>query len=51
MSELVKLDITALQTKIVDLEAKITILEQAQMPADVKQKLDDVLNWILTSST
>ena len=51
MSELVKLDTTALEAKILELEAKVNRLQQTQMPDDIKQKLTDVLNWIIASST
>jgi phage shock protein A len=47
--ELVKVDETALKTKVTELETKIAQLAQTQMPDDIKQKLKDVLTWIITT--
>ena len=52
MSELIKLDETSLQTKVLDLEARLTNLESkagTPMPDDIKQKLKDVLTWIVST--
>lgn len=49
MSELVKVDETALQAKVTELEAKIAALSQIQMPDDIKQKLKDVLTWVIAN--
>jgi len=49
MSELVKVDETALEAKVTEIEAKIVALSQAQMPDDIKQKLKDVLTWVIST--
>lgn len=49
MSELVKVDETALETKVTELEAKIAALSQTQMPDDIKQKLKDMLTWVIST--
>ncbi len=49
MAELVKVDETALQTKVTELETKIAILSQIQMPDDIKLKLKDVLTWVIST--
>ena len=49
MSELVKVDETALEAKILELEVKMAVLAQAQMPDDIKEKLKDVLTWIISN--
>jgi phage shock protein A len=49
MAELVKVDETALKTKVSELEAKILALSQTQMPDDVKLKLKDVLTWVIST--
>ncbi|MCJ7634202.1 hypothetical protein MUP77_17665 [Candidatus Bathyarchaeota archaeon] len=48
-SELVKVDETALKTKVTELEAKIALIAQIQMPDDIKQKLEDVLTWVIAN--
>lgn len=47
--ELVKLDETTLKAKVTDLEAKIVALTQTQIPDDIKQKLKDVLTWVIST--
>jgi hypothetical protein len=47
--ELVKVDETALKAKVIELEAKIVALTQIQMPDDIKQKLKDVLTWVIST--
>ena len=47
--ELVKVDETALKAKVIELEAKIALLAQTQMPDDIKLKLKDVLTWIIST--
>jgi len=47
--ELVKVDETALKAKVVELEAKIALIAQPQMPDDIKQKLKDVLTWVIAN--
>jgi len=49
MAELVKVDETALKTKVTELEAKIFALTQTQMPDDIKLKLKDVLTWVIST--
>ena len=49
MAELVKVDETALQAKVTELEAKIVALSQIQMPDDIKLKLKDVLTWVISN--
>lgn len=49
MAELVKVDETVLQAKVTELEAKILALSQTQMPDDIKQKLKDVLTWVIST--
>lgn len=46
---LVKVDETALQAKVTELEAKIATLIQTQMPDDIKAKLKDVLTWVIAN--
>ena len=46
--EFVKVDETALKAKVTELEAKIALIAQPQMPDDIKQKLKDVLNWVIS---
>ncbi len=47
--ELVKVDETALKAKVTELEAKLALIAQPQMPDDIKQKLKDVLTWVLST--
>jgi len=47
--ELVKVDETALKAKVTELEEKITLIAQTQMPDDIKQKLKDVLTWLIAN--
>jgi hypothetical protein len=47
--ELVKVDETALKAKVTELEAKIALLAQIQMPDDIKLKLKDVLTWVIST--
>lgn len=49
MPELVKLDETTLQAKLIDVEARLEKLESIQMPDDIKQKLKDVLTWLMAN--
>lgn len=53
MSEdLIKEDETALRNKLSTIEARITALEQIAvkpMPDEVKQKLKDVLTWLIAT--
>lgn len=49
MSELVKVDETALKAKVAELETKIAQITAIQMPDDIKQKLKDVLTWVIST--
>ena len=51
MADLVKLDATVLESKVLELEAKMDTLtlNQLQMPDDIKQKLKDVLTWVISN--
>ena len=49
MSDLVKLDEAALKTKLAEIEQKVDALASSikPMPDDIKQKLKDVLTWLI----
>ena len=47
MSELVKLDETSLKARLDAIDAKIATV--VQMPDDIKQKLKDVLTWVIST--
>jgi hypothetical protein len=49
MAELVKVDQTALQAKVTELETKIANITATQMPDDIKLKLKDVLTWVINT--